>query len=128
MVRRVLVRHWCFVVGRTPPLPVPTSCFALFLVLSSLLFVLVLTFTGSSMVVVCGVGACSEKDRFSTFCMVSVAHGFFNGMGASFLLTCLVVGILGAGVCEVFALFSVSSFFGQSQLVVTCPCPQFTHL
>ena len=48
-------------------------------------------------------------------------------MRAGFLLTCLVVGILGADVCEVVALFSASSFFGQSRLVVACPCPQFTH-
>ena len=70
------------------------------------------------MVVICRVDDRSEKGRFSTSCMVSVADAFFNGMGAVFLLTCLVVGILGAGVCEVFALFSASTFFGQSRLVV----------
>ena len=37
---------------------------------------LVLTFIGSSMVVVCGVDDYSEKGRFSTSCMVSVAHAF----------------------------------------------------
>ena len=85
------------------------------------------TVTSSSMVLVCGVDDCSEKNSFSTSCMVSVAHAFFNGMGAGSLLTCLVVGISGAGVCEVFALFSASSFFGQSRLVVACPSLQFTH-
>ena len=56
-----------------------------------------------------------------------MAHAFFSGMGAGFLLTCLVVGILGTGVCDAFALFTASSFFGQSRLVVECLCPQFTH-
>ena len=54
------------------------------------------------------------------------AHAFFNGMGAGFLLICLVVGIL--LVRSKSALFSVSSFFGQRQLVVACPCPQFIAL
>ena len=86
---------------------------------------LVLTFIGSSMVVVCGVDDRSEKSCFSTSCMISVVHACFNGMGAGFLLTWLVVGILGASVCDVFVLFSVS--FGQSRLVVAFPCPQFMH-
>ena len=53
-------------------------------------------------------------------CTVSVAHAFVDGMGAGFLFPCLIVGLLGAGVHEVFALFTVSIFFGQSRLVVEC--------
>ena len=61
------------------------------------------------------------------YCFQYKKNYFSMYMGAGFLLTCLVVGILGAGVCEVFVLFSASNFFGQSRLVVSCPCPQFTH-
>ena len=71
--------------GRTLLLLVPASCSALFLVWSSLLFVLVvmlLTSIGSSMFVLYGVDDCSEKGRLTTFCMVSEAHAFFSGMGS----------------------------------------------
>ena len=103
MVRRALSRHWSFVVGMLPYLPVPTSCSALFLLLGSLMLIFVVWYLLSLVPRLwgCGVDGCSEKGRFS--CTVSVAHAFFNGMGDGFLLTCLVVGILGAGVCEVFA-------------------------
>ena len=76
----------------------------------------------SSMVVVGGVDGC-----FPTSCMVNEAHAFFNGMGDGFLLTCLVVLTLCAGVCDDLTLLSASSFFGQRRLVAACPCPQFTH-
>ena len=39
-----------------------------------------------------------EKGRFPTSCTVSVAHAFVNGMGAGFLLPCLIVGLFVAGV------------------------------
>ena len=32
-----------------------------------------------------------EKGRFSTSCTFSVSHAFVNGMGDSFLLSCLFV-------------------------------------
>ena len=67
------------------------------------------------MCVLCGVDVCSEKGRFTTSCMVNEAHAFFNGMGAGFLLTCLVIGTICAGVCHVFTLFSASSFFGRGK-------------
>ena len=57
------------------------------------------------MVVVCRVNGCSEKSRFSSSCMVSEAHAFFNGMGAGFLLTCLV-GLLWVLVCAMSLLCS----------------------
>ena len=63
----------------------------------------------------------SEKGRFTTSCMVSEAHAFFNGMGAGFLLTCLVIGTRCAGVCDIFTLFSASSFLGQRRLLAACP-------
>ena len=73
---------------------------------------------GLLLVVVCGV----EKGRFPT-----VAHAFVNGTGSGFLLHCLTVGVFAAGVCEVFALFSAFSFFGQIRLVVACSCPHLIH-
>ena len=45
---------------------------------------LLLTFIGSSMVVVCGVDGRSEKGRFSTSCTVSVAHAFSVEWGLGF--------------------------------------------
>ena len=89
MVQMALSMHWLFVVGRLPPFPFPTSCSALLLVLS---------YIGTLLVVACGVDVSLEKGRFSTSCTVSVAHAFFNGTGAGFLLPCLIVGLFGAGV------------------------------
>ena len=66
------------------------------------------------MAVACRVDGCSEKGHFPTSCMVSEAHAFFNGMAVGFLLTCLVVLTLGAGVSDVFALFSAFSFLGRA--------------
>ena len=56
-----------------------------------------------------------------------MAHAFINGMGAGFLLPCLIVGLFIPGMHEVFTLLMASSFFGQSRLVVTCLCSQLTH-
>ena len=83
---------------------------------------LVLNSIGTLLVVVCGVDGVFEKGRFPT-----VAHAFVNGTAVGFLLHCLTVGVFGAGVCEVFALFSTFGFVGQSLLVVTCSCPHLTH-
>ena len=88
---------------------------------------LIFTSYGALLVVACGADGVLEKGRFSTSCTVNVAHAFVNGMGAGFLLPCLIVSLCVAGVHEVFTLFMASSFFGQSRLVVACHCPQLTH-
>ena len=54
-------------------------------------------------------------------------HAFVNGMGDGFLVPCLIVGLVVAGAHEVFTLFMASNLFGQSRLVVECPCPQLTY-
>ena len=85
------------------------------------------TSIGSSQVVVCGVDRRHEKGSLSTSCTVSVSHAFVNRMWDGFLLICLVVGLFGDAMCEAFAFFSASSFFGQSRLMVVCPSPQLTN-
>ena len=99
--------------GRLPSFPFPTSCSALlfgteFLAVGSL----VLPSFGALLVVACGVDSFFEKGRFFTSCTVSVAHAFVNGMGAGFLLLCLIVCLFVASVHEAFTLFLASSFFG----------------
>ena len=76
--------------------------------------------------VVMGIDGWHEMGRFSTSCMVNVAHAFASGMGADFLLSCFCVVRCNAG--AVFAFLSTSILFGLRRLVVACSCPQFSHL
>ena len=108
--------------------PLPTSCSASFLVLSSLLLVLVVWYLLSF---VPRWLWCLELmvplKRVVFHFLVSVAHAFFNRMGTVFLLTCLVVGRLGIGVREVSVCSRLPVSLCRADGWAACHCSQFTH-